>query len=139
MRPARTAPEPATGLVAAADRLGASFAARDLGAALDCFVADDDIGYVGSEHAESATGRAAVTRLLANVFARAEAYQWQVTRVVSARLYPGCAYLIAEADAVAHTDAGERTGFAYRLSGLLEPIGDQWRWRHCHGCEPAAG
>jgi ketosteroid isomerase-like protein len=120
---------------AAADDLSAAFAARDVAAALACFAAGDDIGYAGSEHTESATGRDAVEALLAAVFARPEAYSWRVT-AGSVREYPGCAYLIAEADGFARTDAGELTGFPYRVSGLLEPIDGRWRWRHCHGCEP---
>jgi ketosteroid isomerase-like protein len=93
---------------------------------------------VGSEHSESATGRDVLTVLFKDVFSRDEAYSWQVT-TASVREYGDCAYLIAEADAVAHTDAGETIPFAYRISGLLEPAPDGWRWRHCHGCEPATG
>jgi ketosteroid isomerase-like protein len=120
----------------AADRLGAAFATRDLAAALDCFVTDDDIGYVGSEPGECATGRAAVSALLAQVFARPEAYGWRTT-TSTVRRYADCAYLMAEADGRVDTDAGDRIPFAYRLSGLLEPVAGRWRWRYCHGCEPA--
>ena len=123
-------------LAAAAD-LSAAFAARDVTAALACFVPDDDIAYVGSEHSESASGRAAVEALFSEVFARDEAYSWQVT-TASVREYRDCAYVIAAADGVARTDAGEVIRFAYRISGLLEPAPDGWRWRHCHGCEPTA-
>ena len=123
-------------ITAAADRLGEAFAARDLTAALDCFVPDDDIGYVGSEPGESATGRAAVSALFTDVFARPEAYRWRTT-TSAVRRYADCAYLMAEADGRVDTDAGDRTAFRYRVSGLLEPVAGQWRWRHCHGCEPA--
>jgi ketosteroid isomerase-like protein len=123
-------------VLAAVAELSAAFAARDVTAALACFVAGDDIAYVGSEHAESASGRAALEALFKDVFSRDEAYSWQVT-TASVREYGDCAYVIAEADAFAHTDAGETVAFAYRISGLLEPGTDGWRWRHCHGCEPA--
>ena len=61
-----------TPVVAAAERLGAAFAARDVAAALACFVTDDDIGYAGSERTENAAGRAAVEALLTRVFAKLE-------------------------------------------------------------------
>ena len=126
-----------TVLAAAAD-LSAAFAARDVAAAMACFVTGGDIGYVGSEHTESAAGRAAVEALFATVFARAEAYSWQVT-ASSIRQYRDCAYLIAAADGFAHTDLGGIIPFPYRISGLLEPVDGRWRWRHCHGCEPSPG
>jgi hypothetical protein len=132
--PAPILPAPS---LAAVERLSAAFAARDVGAALDCFVAGDDIGYAGSEDAESATGRVAVEALLTAVFARAEAYSWQVT-TASVREYAGCAYLFTEADGLVHTDAGEVDPFRYRVSGIVEEVSGQWRWRHCHGCVPEA-
>jgi ketosteroid isomerase-like protein len=122
-------------VLAAVNELSAAFAARDVALALACFAPGDDIGYVGSEHAERATGRVALEALLATVFARAEAYSWQPT-AVSVREYGDCAYVIAEADGLVRTDAGEVVAFPYRVSGLLEPIDGRWRWRHCHGCEP---
>ena len=133
-----TAPDTRAGIVAAAHQLSAAFAARDLGAALDCFVTGDDIGYTGSEHAEAAAGRAAVTRLLASVFARDEAYSWQVTGA-TVREYGEFAYLLAEADGLARADDGAVTPFPYRISGVVQRAGGRWRWRHCHGCEPTGG
>jgi ketosteroid isomerase-like protein len=122
-------------VVAAAEHLSAAFAARDVVAALACFVPDDDIGYAGSENAEDAAGRAAVEALFKNLFARDEAYSWQVTNAL-VREYGNGAYLFAEADGLVHTDAGDTDPFAYRISGVLESLGGQWKWRHCHGCEP---
>ena len=122
-------------VVAAAERLGAAFAARDVAAALACFVTDDDIGYAGSERAENAAGRAAVEALLTRVFARNEAYSWRIT-AASVREYADCAYLFAEADGLVHADAGDTVSFPYRISGVLESDSGRWRWRHCHGAEP---
>ena len=122
-------------VVAAAEHLSAAFAARDVVAALACFVPDDDIGYVGSENAENAAGRAAVEALFKGLFARDEAYSWQVTKAL-VREYGHCAYLFAEADGLVHTDAGDNVRFPYRISGVLESLDGLWRWRHCHGCEP---
>ena len=124
-------------LVAVRD-LSAAFAARDVIAALACFTTGDDIAYAGSEASESATGRAQVEALFKEVFSRDEAYSWQVT-AATIREYRDCAYVYATAEGLARTDAGEEIPFAYRISGLLEPAADGWRWRHCHGCEPTAG
>ena len=124
-----------TEIVAAAERLSAAFAARDVDAALACFVTDDDIGYAGSEQAETATGRDAVSALLKALFARDEAYSWRVTDA-RVHAYGGCAYLFAEADGRARTDAGGNVPFPYRISGVLEQDGGRWLWRHCQGGEP---
>jgi uncharacterized protein (TIGR02246 family) len=125
----------ASDLVAAVDRLGMAFAARDVATALDCFVPDADITYVGSEAGEWADGRAAVAALFGSLFARPVAYTWRA-REVSAHRHGRHLYLVAEADAAAQGDTGEREEFGYRLSGLLELAGDGWRWRACQGSEP---
>ena len=122
---------------AAVRELSDAFAARDLPAALACFAPGDDVGYAGSEQAETATGRAALTTLLAGVLARDEAYSWQPTSVV-VHEFGASAYVFAEADGVVITDDGATEDFAYRVSGLVERVGDRWLWRHCHGCEPTA-
>ena len=124
-------------VTAAAERLSAAFAARDVHAALACFVAEDDIGYVGSEEGENAVGRAAVEELLNQLFARDEAYSWRVTNA-QVLAYGDTAYLFAEADGTVHADAGGTERFPYRICGVLERVGDRWQWRHCHGCEPVA-
>ena len=123
---------------AAVDRLSAAFAARDVAAALACFVSGDHIGYAGSELDESATGPPAVTALLTALFARDEAYSW-TTRTTFVHVYGSSAYLFAEVDALVTTDAGELIPFPYRISGLAEVVGGNWLWRHCQGCEPTTG
>jgi ketosteroid isomerase-like protein len=116
--------------------LSDAFAARDLDATLACFAAGDDVGYAGSEQGETATGRAALSCLLTEVFARDEAYAWTAT-TVTVRAYGSIAYVFAEADGEVRTDAGEREAFPYRVSGVLERADGRWLWRHCQGCEPA--
>jgi ketosteroid isomerase-like protein len=120
---------------AAVQALSAAFAARDVDAAMACFAAGDDIGYVGSERAETATGRRAVTELFGAVFARDEAYSWQIT-ASTIREYGDHAYLVADAAGLVHTDAGQTSGFPYRISGLLCRADGRWLWRHCQGSEP---
>jgi ketosteroid isomerase-like protein len=122
-------------VLSASDHLSAAFAARDVDAALDCFVPSDDIGYTGSERSENAAGRGAVSALFKAIFTRDEAYSWRVT-TARVQVYDGYAYLFADADGVARTDAGEMVTFPYRISGLLEEVGGRWRWRHCQGAEP---
>ena len=123
------------GPIQAVHDLSDAFGARDLEAAMACFVVDDEIGYAGSERDETGTDRAAVITLLAKVFGREEAYAWKATTVTVHR-YGTTAYLFAEADGVVRPDHGVEEQFAYRLSGLVELSDGRWRWRHCQGCEP---
>jgi ketosteroid isomerase-like protein len=123
-------------LIQAVHDLSDAFAARDLDAALDCFVDDDEIGYAGSEREETATDRAAVIALLSKIFSREETYSWQTTTFTFHR-YGDTAYVFAEADAVVRSDDGTLETFAYRVSGLVEEVeGGRWLWRHCQGSEP---
>ncbi|HYS34214.1 MAG TPA: nuclear transport factor 2 family protein [Pseudonocardiaceae bacterium] len=117
------------------DRLGAAFAARDVDAALECFIPDADITYIGSEAGERAEGRAAVAALFTALFARPEAYSWRA-REVSVHRCDRSMFLLAEADGVAESDAGQPETFGYRVSGLLELVDGVWRWRVCQGSEP---
>jgi ketosteroid isomerase-like protein len=115
--------------------LSAAFAARDLAAALSCFAPGDDVGYAGAGRSETAAGRAALAAPLGEGFERPEAYAWTATSV-TVHEYGTAAYVFAEADGVVHTDVGETETFPYRVSGVVELVGDRWRWRHCQGGEP---
>ena len=115
--------------------LSAAFAARDLDAAMACFVPGDDLGYAGSEKNETATGRDALTALLGKLFLRDEAYAWSVTAATVHR-HGDRAYVFTEADGSVRSDAGVTDSFPYRVSGLVELAGGRWRWRHCQGGEP---
>ena len=122
--------------VQAVHDLSDAFAARDLAAALACFAPGDDVGYAGSERAERAVGRSALTALLGELFQRPEAYAWQARDTV---VHGGGAraYVFAEADGVARSDAGADEVFPYRVSGLVERVDGRWLWRHCQGSEPS--
>lgn len=126
-----------SGALEAVQALSDAFAARDLEAALGCFVPDDDLGYAGSEQAETAVGRVALGALLTAVFGRDEAYAWRPTSV-TVHEYGSSAYVFAEADGSVRTDSGDQESFPYRVSGLVERVGGRWLWRHCQGCEPTA-
>ncbi len=125
-----------SGPESAVQELSDAFAARDLDAALACFAPGDDVGYAGSEQAETATGRPALTALLTGVFSRDEAYSWAATAVKVHEL-GHAAYVFAEAEGSVRTDAGALDTFPYRVSGVVERVGGRWVWRHCHGCEPS--
>ncbi|GAA2625312.1 nuclear transport factor 2 family protein [Paractinoplanes durhamensis] len=116
--------------------LSEAFASRDLGAALACFAAGDDIGYAGSEKTETASGRDAVAVLLGEVFLRSEAYAWTADTATVHR-YGDHAYVFAEAEGTVRTDTGEAESFPYRVSGIAELSGARWLWRHFQGSEPA--
>lgn len=124
------------GPLEAVRELSEAFAKRDVTAALDCFAPGDDVGYAGSERAETAAGRQALTALFADVFGRPEAYAWTATGGTVHRYGPS-AYVFAEADGLVRTDDGDEETFPYRVSGMVELVGDRWLWRHCQGGEPA--
>jgi ketosteroid isomerase-like protein len=125
-----------TGPLQAVHDLSAAFAARDLEAALACFVPDDEIGYAGSERDETANDRGGVAALLGKLFAREEAYSWQPT-TITIHQYGPTAYVFAEANGMSRPDDGPEDYFAYRLAGLVELVDNRWLWRHCQGSEPA--
>jgi hypothetical protein len=116
------------------DRLGAAFRAKEVAAALACFVDDDEITYVGSEEGEAAHGRAAVATLLGELFSRIESYSWETRNVIVHRFGVG-AYVVADADGVEQGPSGTEP-FPYRVSGLLELVDGDWRWRAVQGSEP---
>jgi hypothetical protein len=124
-----------SGPIEAVRDLSDAFAARDLRAALACFAPGEDVGYAGSERAETAAGREALTTLLAGVFQRPESYAWTPTATTVHRNGTS-AYIFTEAEGQSHTDTGETETFPYRLSGLVELVNGRWRWRHCLGAEP---
>ena len=115
--------------------LSTAFAARDVEAALDCFVSHDDLIYSGSEVGEVAAGREELGVLLAGLFGRDVAYSWHVTKIWSRSR--GALELVT-AEAIGHArGGGEDADFAYRLTGALSLEGEGWRWLQLHGSEPA--
>lgn len=128
------------------DALGDAFAAGDVERVVAMFAAEGDVIYAGSESGEVAVGRPALRKLLGEIFARDERYAWKCHAVHVADCPAGFAVL-AEAtlyvDPVLGTDRAARPtvvareSFPYRVSGLLENGNAGWRWRFCHGSEPA--
>ena len=130
-------PEIAAALV---DALGDAFAAGDTAAVLAAFAEGDDIVYTGSEAGECAVGRAALGRLLRDLFARDERYLWR-SEVVHVSSSDGSATVVAEARLyVLPSSSGPHPSpvedFPYRVSGVLVRGENGWRWRFCQGAEP---
>jgi hypothetical protein len=116
--------------------LSDAFAARDLGAALACFVPGECVGYAGSERDETANGRDALTALLGKVFLRDEAYAWKTTAATVHR-HGDQAYVFAEAEGEVRSDAGAVVDeFAFRVSVRVVMADGRWLWRHFQCCEP---
>lgn len=133
----------ASDVAAAVDGLGTAFLTGDPDTVLDCFASIGEVVYAGSEPGEVAVGREAIRTLLEGLFARAERYSWRTTSVSSAGT-PDSRYVVVDADLFVHpvTDAAVEPAvetFPYRISGVLERETAGWRWRLCHGSEPAAG
>jgi len=117
---------------------GEAFKSGDLTAVLQCFAADGDVLYAGSEADEVAIGAAALTSMLEELFARDERYSWHSDTVHVLACASG-ALVVADAPLTVHAiedGAAIETGLSYRISGLLEPAHGRWVWRMCQGTEP---
>jgi ketosteroid isomerase-like protein len=117
-------------------RLNGLLSRRDL-SIVDEFVAAADTLLVGAEPGERARGRAEIEAYYEQLFARPEALSFSWSEVdVSVR--GEVAWIHAEGHVIRKTDSGEvRT--PYRLAGVLEPRGGDWKWRMFQGSRPADG
>jgi len=126
------------------DRLGDAFAAADVERVVAMFADEGDVIYAGSEPGEVAVGQSALRVLLTDLFSRVERYSWRCRSVHTVTCATG---VIVVADATLLVYAGTHAGgndesqpqqtAPYRVSGLLENSTAGWRWRFCHGSEPA--
>jgi ketosteroid isomerase-like protein len=119
--------------------LGNAFGAGDVERVVDLF-ADGDVIYAGSERGEVAVGRAQLRLLLADLFARDERYSWRVEQVHVVACRAGW-LVLAEATLSVESLSPEEghsepETSPCRISGLLEEIAGDWRWRFCHTSEP---
>jgi predicted RecA/RadA family phage recombinase len=136
MTPAMT-PAMAVDLV---DTLGEALKSGDVTAVLQCFAADGDVIYAGSETDEVAVGTAALASLLEELFARNERYSWR-SSTAHVLVCTAGAVVVAEAALTVHAvadGAAIETDLPYRITGLLEPAHDRWVWRMCQSAEPTA-
>ncbi|CAN7271142.1 nuclear transport factor 2 family protein [Phenylobacterium sp. LjRoot219] len=116
-------------------RLNGLLSRRDLSIVHE-FVAAADTLLIGAEPGERARGRAEIEAYYEQLFAKPEAlsFAW---REVDVSVRGDVAWIHAEGDVVRKTDSGE-VRRPYRLAGVLEPHGGDWKWRMFQGCEPAA-
>ena len=131
------APNSEAMILAVLDRTSERFLARDLDGLLELFSPDEDILLAGSEMGEVARGREDIRSSLVELFGRPEAYsfQWD-TRNVSAN--GDVAWVFAEGSVAVHQDDGAIERLPYRMSGVLQRVGNQWLWRMFVGSEPVA-
>jgi hypothetical protein len=131
-------------IAATIDRLGDAFASGKPDRVLSEFVSDDEVMYAGSEPGELAVGRSALRRLLTELFERDERYRWRCSHAHVLQTVHGV-FVVADATLTVHpvdeqgaaTDPSADDSHPYRVTGLLENSHGTWRWRCCHGSEPA--
>lgn len=118
--------------------LSEAFRARDLEAALACFVEEAAFTYAGSELGEVACGKEELRDLLGKVFSREVSYSWTPRQVWESSHGPHL-LVLAELTGCVHTGL-DIEEFAYRISGVLgHDKEDRWRWLLLHGAEPSPG
>jgi ketosteroid isomerase-like protein len=117
------------------DRTSDRFVARDVGGVLELFAPGDDVRLAGSEVGEVARGRNDIRRVLADLFSRPEAYsfEWDGHDVSVA---DDVAWVFAEGSLVVHKDDGAVERVPYRMSGVLQHVGERWLWRMFVSSEP---
>ena len=122
-------------ILAILDRTSDRFGARDVEGVLDLFSLDEDILLVGSEVGEVARGPDGIRRSLVELFDRPEAYsfEWD-TRDIS--VVGDMAWVFADGLVVVHGDDGSTEKLPYRISGVLQQVGDRWLWWMFVGSEP---
>jgi len=122
------------------DALDAAFAQRDITAALDLFVADEDIAFLGSAKQEQALGHERVRQRLEAILALPEVaggsfeIAWDERRV---RIEGDVAWVVATGEAT-WTSPRRTVRFPYRLTGILLRRDGRWLWHTHHGSEPGS-
>ncbi len=136
LSPPRTIAE--RGVRLALIRLNGLLSRRDL-SILDEFVDAEDCLLVGPAPGERARGPAQIESYFEALFARPETHSF-AWREVDVSVRRDVAWIHAEGHLVRKTAAGEEK-VPYRLAGVLEPHGGDWKWRlfqGSEGVEPAA-
>ena len=115
-------------------RLNGLLSRRDL-SIVDEFVDRDDALLIGSELGERARGPAQIEAFFEDLFAKPEAlsFAW---REVDVAVTGEVAWIHADGEVVRKTDSSE-VREPYRLAGVLEPHGGDWKWRLFQGSQPA--
>jgi ketosteroid isomerase-like protein len=115
-------------------RLNGLLSRRDL-SILDEFVPAPDTLLIGPEPDERARGPAEIEAFFEQLFAKPEAHAFS-WREVDVSVRGDVAWIHADGELIHKTDSGE-TRTPYRLAGVLEPHGGDWKWRMFQGSRPA--
>jgi ketosteroid isomerase-like protein len=98
------------------------------------FAPGDDVLLVGSDAGEIATGPQEIEAFFTRIFARASTFSWKA-RCIEVSQAGDIAWFFAEGLMIVESAEGQEKA-PYRISGVLERIGDQWLWRQYHGSNP---
>jgi len=115
-------------------RLNGLLSRRDL-SILDEFIAAPDTLLIGPGPEERARGPVQLEAFFEQLFARPEAHSFS-WREVDVSVRRDVAWIHADGELIRKTDSAEERA-PYRLAGVLEPHGGDWKWRMFQGSRPA--
>jgi ketosteroid isomerase-like protein len=115
-------------------RLNGLLSRRDL-SVLDEFIHAPDTLLIGPGPDERARGPEQIEAFFEQLFARPEAHAFS-WREVDVSVHGDVAWIHADGELIRKTDSGEERT-PYRLAGVLEPRGGDWKWRMFQGSRPA--
>lgn len=123
-------------ITAALERLNRFLSEKDP-AIIDEFAPGADTILIGSEAGETAAGRAQIEAFFQHILSLPVTlgWEWKEIKVSAAG---GVAWFYAAGEIVMRSEKGESRA-PYRMTGVLERIGERWLWRQLHGSEPAGG
>lgn len=113
-------------------RLNGLLSRRDL-SIIDEFVDAADTLLIGANPGERARGLAEIEAYYEQLFAQAQAFSF-AWREVDVAVHGDVAWIHAEGQLVLKTESGEERR-PYRLAGVLEPHGGDWKWRLFQGSQ----
>jgi ketosteroid isomerase-like protein len=120
-------------VLAAVDRLRDLLWARDP-SIVEEFADSPDVLLVGSDDGEIARGRAEIESLLRALFELPVRLRWE-WRHRDISVAGDIAWLFADCEVVIASDQEEKRK-PYRLTGVLQRVSGNWRWRQFHGSQP---
>jgi ketosteroid isomerase-like protein len=115
-------------------RLNGLLSRRDLSIA-DEFILASDTLLIGPGADERARGPDQIEAYFERLFAKPEAHSFS-WREVDVSVHGDTAWIHADGELVRKTDSGEERS-PFRLAGVLEPRGGDWKWRMFQGSRPA--
>jgi ketosteroid isomerase-like protein len=100
------------------------------------FVSDNNALLVGSDKGEIAKGQSEIRQFFTRIFARYVTFSWEANWI-NAFQAGNLMWFFADGEMTVESPQGQKKG-PYRISGVVEQIGDHWLWRQYHGSEPVA-